>query len=177
MKKILSLFRAFTIIENTYIKKKWTLIILITFLVSVNYGQDCDKYNNYSKFVNCRQCYNSYYKIYLKPQNISIGITDTLKYNIVFNGNRDYIISFCADQIFYPISIKLYNSNFEKIYDNANSGYNESIKVGVKKTQNIKIEVSFLSENYTKERIRNERICVGMILQWRKLSIYRVNDI
>jgi hypothetical protein len=115
----------------------------------------------------------------MNPKHTSIGIIDTLTYNITFSGNRDYIISFCADQMYYPLNIRLFESETRrKLYDNATSDYKESIKIRINKTQNIIIELALLANKLGKDRIESkDKTCVGMILQWRKININRVNDL
>lgn len=158
-------------------KYKIILFLLILFLAS-NHSQECSEYFNYSKFVNCRKCLSNYYKIYMLPKHLSVGINDTLIYNIVFSGNRDYVISFCADQRYYPLNIRLFDPETrKKIYDNASSDYKESIKVGIHNSHNLIIEVSFLADQYSRDKIINKNVCLGMILQWRKLKESRINDI
>ncbi len=154
------------------------IFFFIGFLSASGQSQVCNDYNNYSQFVNCRKCINSYYKIYMKPKHTLVAIDDTLKYNVVFQGNRDYIISFCADQMFYPLNIRLSEPETrKKLYDNASGDYKESIKVGINNTQNILIEVIFLADQVSKDKTIKRNACVSIILQWRKLKKNRINDI
>jgi hypothetical protein len=96
----------------------------------------------------------------------------------VFQGNRDYIISFCADQIYYPLTIRLFEPETKKkLYDNASGDYKQSIKVGIINTQNLLIEVTFLADQVSKEKAINKNACVSTILQWRRLKKNRINDI
>ncbi len=154
-------------------------IALFLFSFSMlSYSQLCDDYYNYSKFVNCRQCFNSYYKIYMRPKHVLIGIHDTLSYNVAFTGNRDYIISFCADQMYYPLNIRLFEqTTMKELYDNAKSDYKESIKVGINNTQNILIKLTLLADNPGQPKITKTDACVGLILQYRKLKKNRINDL
>jgi hypothetical protein len=153
------------------------ILFFLIFLSNSGHSKECSDYYNYSKFVNCRQCLNSYYKIYILPKHVSIGINDTLKYNVAFTGNRDYIISFCADQMYYPLNIRLFTPKTgKKIYDNVSGDYKESIKVGIINSQNLNIEISFLAGQSNKEKIIKKNVCIGMILQWRKLKVGRTSD-
>jgi len=159
-------------------KKYKIILFLLSLLTFFSYSQECNEYNNYSKFVNCRHCINSYYKIYMHPKHTSVDIMDTLIYNVAFTGNRDYIISFCADQMYYPLKIRLFEAETMKLlFDNATSDYKESITVRINNTQKIIMELTLLADKSNKEKISKKDVCVGMILQWRKIKLTRVNDL
>lgn len=150
------------------------IIILILLLVclSVTFSQDCDEFFNYSKYSNCNRCIKANYNIFLHPKHKMVQINDTLTYNIVFYGARDYLISFCADQQYYPLHIRLLNPETKKIlYDNTNDYYLESIGMGVFNTQNLVIQVIMKAENLKENKLNsNNKTCLGMILQWKKLK-------
>jgi len=153
-------------------KKIKVILFIISLFSSISYSQDCTESFNYYKYVNCSKCIDRNYNIYAEPKNIEIGINDTLKYNIMLYGNRDYIVSFCANELYYPIHIKLLSQETKQvIYDNALDGYIESIGVGFYNNQNLTVEVTLLANDIGKERKDiKEKICVGMILQWKKIS-------
>jgi hypothetical protein len=152
-------------------KKIKIILILVTIFTVNSYGQDCDEFFNYSKYTNCNKCIKANYKIYLHPKHTNVGINDTLAYDIVFYGGRDYVISFCADQQYYPLHIRLLHPETKKVlYDNANDYYLESIGVGIYNTQNLIIEVIMLADNLREGKLKSkEKVCVGMILQWKKI--------
>jgi len=151
-------------------KIKFILILFILFSAKA-FSQECDDYYNYPKFTNCRACINSHYKIYLKPKHVLINLTDTLTYNVVFNGGRDYVISFCADQLYYPLHIRILNPKTrEVLYDNVTDKYIEYIGVGILYTQTLVLEL-ILKPLKSKEALINkeDKVCVGLILQWKKI--------
>ena len=118
---------------------------------------------------NCRIIMHRDYKIYLHPKYTTIGINDTLTYNIVFNGQRDYVITLCTDQEFYPINIKLLQPSTNKeLYDNAKDDYIESLGIGFDNTQNLILKVILLAKKNGKDKInRKEKACVSLSLQWK----------
>lgn len=144
-------------------------MFILFFLVSINsIGQDCDRFNRWAE---CRPRINDY-TIYLQPKSIAIGINDTLTFNVVFEGNRDYILSFCANKLYSPIHVKLLNLGTRKlIYDNATDDYPESIGIGFYKTQTIIVKISLMADLLGDEKLdRYDIVCVGMIMHWRKIS-------
>ncbi len=151
-------------------KKLIIIFFVISIFSSIFYSQDCNDHNYY-KWTSCNKTLKRSYKIYMQPKRTNIDLNDTLTYNIVFNSNSDYIISFCADQIYYPINIKLFQPESKKeLYDNATDDYCTSIGVGFYNTQNVILEVTFLADRLGNSRKeRNENVCVGMILQWKKI--------
>lgn len=150
-------------------KKYKIILFLFSFFSIISYSQDC---NYYSAMANCRIIMHRDYKIYLKSQYTTIGINDTLTYNIVFNGQRDYVITLCADQEFYSINIKLLQPETRKVlYDNAKDDYFESLGIGFNNTQNMILKVTLLAKKNGKVKInRKEKACVSLSMQWKSFS-------
>lgn len=148
---------------------KIRFILLLSSLFFINsFGQDCSKFNRWSE---CRPRIKNY-NSYLQPKSIPVGINDTLTFNIVFEGNRDYILSFCANKLYYPIHIKLKKfGSKEEIYDNAVDNYCESIGIGFYRTQSLTVEISFIAELIEDERLfMTDVVCVGLIMHWARFS-------
>ena len=149
---------------------KFIILFFLSGLISINCpGQECI---DFQKLDNCKISIIYRYVIYLQHKNAEIGIHDTLTYNIAFSGNRDYIISFCTDQIYYPINIRLLQPETgRELFNNASDDYNESIVISLSNTQNIILVVNLLADKLGKDRIKkNEKACVGLDLQWKKIS-------
>lgn len=149
--------------------KKFKILFFLIGSISINcFSQNC---NDFQKLDNCKINIINKYVIYLQHKNAEIGIHDTLTYNIAFSGNRDYIISFCTDQIDYPINIRLLKPGTgRELYNNASNDYNESIAMALYNTQNIIIVVNLLAEKIDIDRMKsNEKVCVGLDMQWKKI--------
>lgn len=147
---------------------KLKLILVLFAFYSINcFSQPCSK--TY-KWAGCKQHIRNY-EIYQHPKITAVAIRDTLIYNVVFYGNRDYIISFCADKLYYPLSIKLLKPETrEEIYDNAIDNYPESIGVGFYKTQALIFEVVLMSDKMDRDKLSvNDSICIGMIMNSKKI--------
>jgi len=141
--------------------------ILFSLVSTIGYGQDCSRFNRWAE---CRPRIKDY-ETYLQPKAIAVGINDTLVFNVVFEGGRDYILSFCANKLYYPIHVRLMKAGTrEEIYDNSIDNYCESIGIGFYKTQSLAIEISFLSDLLGDKGLKmNHIVCTGMIMHWKNI--------
>jgi len=107
----------------------------------------------------------------MQHKTAEIGIHDTLIYNVAFSANRDYIISFCTDQLYYPIHIRLLQPGTGKeLYNNASDDYNESMVISLYNAQSIILEVKLMAKKLDKDRMKSkEKVCVGLDMQWKKI--------
>ncbi len=147
--------------------KYFQIVIFLLISFSSNcFGQDCSNFNRWNE---CRLRINDYNK-YLQPKSIAVGLNDTLRFNVVFTGIRDYIISFCASKLYYPVNVRfLKPGTKELIYDNAADTYSDVIGIGFNKTQNIIIEVMLLAFKLGNDRLTfGDMVCVGMVMHWKK---------
>ncbi len=151
-------------------KKYKIILFLIILFTNISYSEDCSETSNSYKLVNCKKCIRKDYKMYQTPRNVKAGINDTLTFDIVFKGGRDYIISLCADDIYYPIYIKIIQpATGEELYNNSRDDCFESIGVGFINTQSLIIKVAFGALKFGKNKIKSkDEVCVGFILQWKK---------
>jgi hypothetical protein len=143
-------------------------ILLLLSVYSTNcFSQDCSKFDRWDE---CRPRIKGY-STYLQPRSIAVGINDTLTFNIVFEGNRDYILSFCANRLYYPIHVRLMKlGTKEEIYDNAVDKYCESIGVGFYNTQGLIVEITLLADKLGNAKLkRNEIVCVGLNMNSKKI--------
>lgn len=144
------------------------ILFILFILFSVNcYSQDCSRFNRWAE---CRPRINDY-NTYLQPKSVAVGVNDTIKFNVVFDGNRDYILSFCANKLYFPIKVRLLKpETSEALYDNTTDGYPQSIGVWISTTQSLIIEISLLADKLGDERLtRNDLVCVGLIMHWNKI--------
>jgi len=145
-------------------------MLFLLCLVSVtSYSQGC---REFTLWKGCLQKVKNY-TVYQQPKTSEIGINDTLKYHVVFYGNMDYVISFCAIRYYYPIHVKLLKEDTnEQIYDNATDDYYESIGIGFYKTQNIILQITLLADKLGDKKIKsNDRACIGMATFCKKIIL------
>jgi hypothetical protein len=148
--------------------KKVKYILLFFSLLTINsYSQDCSRFN---RWVECRPRIKDY-NTYLQPKSIAVNVNDTLSLNIAFEGNRDYILSFCASKLYYPIHVRLLKiGTREEIWDNASGDYCESMGISFLNPQNITLEVSLLADRLSVNKVKSDDVvCVGMIMHWKKI--------
>ena len=148
-------------------KKIKIIILLFVFFSGICYSQDCGNFLQWSEL---NKSNRRNYSKYLEPKSATIGIKDTLRYNIVFYGNRDYVITFAADHLYYPINIRLLiPGTRDVIYDNATDDYCVSFGVGFYNTQNLIIEATLLADQVKDKIKNNDNVCVIMQLQFKKI--------
>jgi len=118
---------------------------------------------------NCNQLVKNY-SIYLRPITKTVALNDVITYNIAFEGDQDYIISFCADSTYYPIHYRVFNSKTKKeLYNNESDNYYESIGIRVYYTQNMVIEATLMADKIgKKEKKEMGKVCIGLIMHLKK---------
>jgi len=151
-------------------KKLIIILFIYTLYSNTCNSQDCIYAHEWA---DCRSSINDKYKIYVQPRNSEIDINDTLSYVVVFYGKRDYIISFCADLMYYPLNIRLLQYDTKKeLYNNATDKYCVTFNIEFYNTQNLILEVSLLADKTGKERIKKkDKICIGLIMQYKNSQL------
>jgi hypothetical protein len=116
------------------------------------------------------------FKVYSQSKSVSMGLTDTVELNIVFYGQKDYILSFCAHRKMYPVHFVLIDPDTESIlYDNANDKYIESLGVGFDVTKSLKMRVDVLARESTEDEITDFLGCLGLLIQYKNYDKRKVN--
>jgi len=75
-------------------------IVSFTFAVGDAYSQSCNKFHLYGT---CMQYPGAGFKIDGQSRSNVIGVGDKLVYNVIFYGERDYKLIFCATELFNPV--------------------------------------------------------------------------
>jgi hypothetical protein len=127
---------------------------------------------------NCYDFYNSAgciideergYKMYSQSKSVPISANDTIEFNVVFYGQKDYIFTFCTDRYLYPIHFCLLDhDNRDVLYDNAHDKYVESLKISFDVTKSLVIQVNVLADQDTARVNEDNAGCLGLLLQYRK---------
>ena len=143
---------------------KYYIIGLLLLSTTALLAQDCVDYYRVVGFNMDRQ---KGYKIYSQSKSATISVKDTIEFNIVFYGLKDYVFSFCTRKDFYPIHFRLIDSNTRDIlYDNANDKYIESLEVGFDTTKSLAIQINVLANNLNTVEQQNDVGCIGLMIQY-----------
>jgi len=152
--------------------KKFIYVGIIGFLISVStlagFGQNCSKFHLYGT---CMQYPGASYKMDGQSRSNIIGKGDKLVYNVIFYGNRNYKLFFCASELFMPVHYVLYDSETrELIFDSKDNEYAETVELAIEKTRRIMIEISVLALNADISTTENYFGCVGFLLNWKPIK-------
>ena len=150
------------------------LLFLSLLLIPLNsIAQDCV---NYHELGDCLFDRQKEFEIYSQSKSVSLGLLDTVELNLVFYGQKEYILSFCAHRKMYPIHFMLLDTESGQIlYDNANDRYIESLGVGFDLTKSLTVKIDVLSRKASEKEIENYIGCLGMLIQYKNYEKKRVN--
>lgn len=150
------------------------LLTLALFVLPLgSLAQDCV---NYHEVGDCSLDRQKGYKIYSQSKSVAISPLDTVELNIVFYGQKDYILSFCAHKKMYPIHFILIDKESKQVlYDNANDRYIESLGVGFDVSKSLTIQVDVLARRADEEEIEDYLGCMGLLIQYKNYEKKKVN--
>ncbi len=149
------------------------LFILLAIVPLSLMAQDCVDYHEIGDCMMDRQ---KGYKIYSQSKSVSMSPKDTVEFNIVFYGQKDYIFSFCTHAKLYPVHFVLIDpASGDVLYDNANDRYIESLGIGFDVTKSLTIRVGVLARKSTEEEIEEYLGCLGLLIQYRNYTKKKVN--
>lgn len=139
-----------------------SLILLIPFLAA---SQHCE---NHHYEGDCRYDLRKDHKVYSQSKSVTMSPLDTAEFNIIFYGQKDYILSFCTHKKMYPIHFVLIDQQTGQVlYDNEEDKYLESLGLGFDVTKSLIIKVDVLARLSTEEEINNNIGCVGLFIQYK----------
>jgi len=140
------------------------LLIALTF---VN-GQNCKKFHLYGT---CMQFPGNNFKIDGQSRSNVIGFGDKLIYSMIFYGERQYKLYFCASDEFYPVHFKLIDpATSQVIYDNTKDEYSDNVALNIEYTRKINIEMEVLAQDATEDMKLSYLGCSGVLMLWRSLD-------
>ena len=128
-------------------------------------SQNCENHHNEG---DCRYDIQRGHKLYSQSKSISLSPLDTAELNIVFYGQKDYILSFCTHKKMYPVHFVLIDQQTEQIlYDNEEDQYLESLGLGFDVTKSLIVKVDVLARQFSEEEIKENIGCLGLLIQYK----------
>lgn len=116
----------------------------------------------------CRYDIQKSYKIYSQSKSVTLSPLDTIELNIVFYGQKDYMLSFCTHRKMYPIHFVLIDQQTDQVlYDNEDDKFLESLGVGFDVTKSLLIKINVLARESTEEEIKENIGCLGLLIQYK----------
>lgn len=155
------------------IKKIQVLLLALVLAILPSRAQDCV---NYHELGDCMLDRQKGFKVYSQSKSVSLSPLDTIELNIVFYGQKDYILSFCTHHKMYPIHFQLIDPESSQIlYDNVNDRYIESLGVGFDVTKSMTIKMDVLAREADEDEIKNYAGCLGLLIQYKNYEKRKVN--
>ena len=149
------------------------ILVFLTILIPLNaLSQNCDNHHTEG---DCRYDIQRGHKLYSQSKSISMSPLDTIELNIVFYGQKDYILSFCTHKKMYPIHFILEDQQTGQIlYDNEEDRYLESLGVGFDVTKSLIIKIDVLARQSTEDEIKENLGCLGLLIQYKNYEKKKV---
>ena len=153
----------------------YTYILAVLFLIFPGQliSQNCDDHHLDG---DCRYDIQKGYKMYSQSHSSRISPLDSLELNVVFYGQKDYILSFCTHKKLYPIHFILIDQQTQQVlYDNEEDKYLESLGLGFDVSKSLIIKVNVMARRSTDEEIEEKIGCLGLLIQYKNYSKKKVN--
>lgn len=149
------------------------LSILVLFFPGLLMAQDCE---NHHIEGDCRFDLQKGYKSYSQSHSASISPKDTIEMNVIFYGQKDYILSFCTHRKLYPVHFTLTDQQTKEVlYDNLDDDFLESLGLGFDVTKSLIIKVTVLARKSSDKEIEENVGCLGFLIQYKNYPKKKVN--
>ncbi len=156
-----------------HIRNIQILALLIIFLPGPLMSQDCDRHHIEG---DCRFDLEKGYKSYSQSHSARISPQDTVEMNVIFYGQKDYILSFCTHRKLYPLHFTLIDQQTKEVlYDNKEDDFPESLGLGFDVTKSLIIRVNVLARKSTEQEIEENIGCLGFLIQYKNYPKKKVN--
>jgi len=156
-----------------YIRQIQILFVLFLIAPLSVMAQDCVDYH---KLGDCMMDRQKGYKIYSQSKSVGMSPVDTVEFNVIFYGQKDYIFSFCTHAKLYPVHFVLIDPDSgDVLYDNAKDRYIESLGIGFDVTKSLTIKVDVVARKASEEEIEQYVGCLGLLIQYKNYSQKKVN--
>ncbi len=142
------------------------LILLLLLLPAPIHSQNCVDYHIEG---DCRYDLQRGFELYSQSKSASISPLDTVEFDVVFYGQKDYILSFCTHRKLYPIHFVLIDQQTSQVlYDNEEDKYLESLGLGFDVSKPLIIKVNVLARESSEKEFKEKLGCIGFLIQYKK---------
>jgi len=149
------------------------LALLLLVLPGQLIAQNCETHHLEG---DCQYDIQKGYKVYSQSHSAKISALDTVEFNVVFYGQKDYVLSFCTHKNLYPIHFVLLDQQTkEVIYDNEDDKYLESLGLGFDVAKPLIIRVNAIARKSSEEEIYDKVGCIGLLIQYKNYARKKVN--
>jgi len=149
------------------------LVILCLIFPVQLMSQDCDRHHIEG---DCRFDLQRGYKSYSQSHSTRISPKDTVEMNVIFYGQKDYILSFCTHRKLYPVHFVLIDQQTQEVlYDNQEDEFLESLGLGFDVTKSLIIKVNVLARLSTAQELEENVGCLGFLIQYKNYPKKKVN--
>jgi hypothetical protein len=154
------------------LEKTKVLALLLLMLPGQLISQNCDTHHLDG---DCQYDLQKGYKVYSQSHSAQISALDTVEMNVVFYGQKDYVLSFCTHKNLYPVHFVLIDQQTDQVlYDNEDDKYIESLGLGFDVAKPITIRVDVVARKSTEEEIKEKIGCVGLLIQYKNYARKKV---
>ena len=145
--------------------------IIVSFLLGVpaigTFAQQCKGFYKSSR---CFVRDSKEFKQYGQARSAAVEVGETYRLNAILYGQKDFIVSVCAEQGYKPLHFRIINTeNKEVLYDNADDSYNLYVGFAVEKTKSVVVELTILTDKVENKDPTHDRVCIGVQIVWRKI--------
>jgi hypothetical protein len=141
------------------------LPLVLLFLMGSAFAQQCEKSH---KDGDCQMVQERGFKSLSQSGGYYLSTQDSLELNVVFYGQKDYILSFCTEKELYPIHYKIYETDSKTLlYDNQDDRFIETLEMGMDVTRKLTFRIKVLA-NLAGEEVSGEGSgCLGVFIQYK----------
>ncbi len=156
-------------------RKGYIQVLAILFMIIPGHltAQICE---NHHLMGDCQYDIERGYKVYSQSHSTSISPLDSAEFNVVFYGQKDYILSFCTHKNLYPIHFILIDQQTQQVlYDNEEDKYLESLGLGFDVSKSMTIKVKVLARRSSEQEVMEKVGCLGLLIQYKNYPKKKVN--
>ena len=109
------------------------------------------------------------FRFYGQSRSALLEVDSASTLSVLFYGNKDYIVTVCAEKGFYPIHFIIRNTETGRIfYDNMEDEYIESVGFTIDHPQKLEIDVTLIPDKNDIKDFEDSQACVGVFIEWRR---------